>query len=83
MITTARKRPWLTLKLAHPGTHATRIGNSEQGPVAMWAGDGGYEANDVTLPGPRHRLEMFPDGYRYVDTLEQDTPEQDAETLRP
>ena len=59
----------------------------------MWAGDGGYEANDVTLPGPRHRLEMFPDGYRYVDTLEQDTPEQDtpeqdtleqdAETLRP
>ena len=69
--------------LAHLGArpprhHATRMGNSEHGPIAMWAGDGGYEANDVTLPGPRHRLEMFPDGYRYVDTLEQDTPEQDT-----
>ena len=56
--------------------HATRIGNSEQGPIAMWAGDAGYEANDAALPGPRHRLEMFPDGYRYLDTLDTlDTPD--------
>ena len=71
------------LKARPPRHHATRIGNSEQGPIAMWAGDAGYEAHDVTMQGPRHRLEMFPDGYRYVDTLEQDTPEQAAETLRP
>ncbi len=66
-----------------PRHHATRIGNSEQGPIAMWAGDAGYEAHDAALQGSRHRLEMFPDGYRYVDTLEQDTPAQDSETLQP
>ncbi|MCY3849171.1 MAG: NUDIX domain-containing protein [Acidimicrobiaceae bacterium] len=78
------------LKTRTPRHHATRIGNSEQGPVAMWAGDGGYEANDATLGGPRHRLEMFPDGYRYVDTLEEglgpapgQDPAQDSETPRP
>jgi 8-oxo-dGTP pyrophosphatase MutT (NUDIX family) len=48
--------------------HATRIGRSELGPVAMWEGDAGYEATDATVSGPRHRLEMFASGYRYDDS---------------
>lgn len=60
------------LKTRTPRHHATRISNSQKGPVAMWAGDGGYEANDATLGGPRHRLEMFAEGYRYIDTLKED-----------
>jgi 8-oxo-dGTP pyrophosphatase MutT (NUDIX family) len=48
--------------------HATRIGRSELGPVAMWDGDAGYESTDPALPGPRHRLEMFGEGYHYDDT---------------
>lgn len=60
------------LKARPPRHHATRIDDSEHGPVAMWAGDAGYEARDATLSGPRHRLEMFADGYRYLDTLEED-----------
>ncbi len=48
--------------------HETHIGKADGGPVAMWAGDAGYEANDPSIPGARHRLEMYRDGYRYVDT---------------
>lgn len=58
------------LKTRPPRYHATRFANSESGPVAMWAGDAGYDTQDATLKGPRHRLEMFNDGFRYVDTLE-------------
>ena len=47
--------------------HETHIVTTDDGPVAMWAGDAGYEADDPDLPGPRHRLEMFRRGYRYVD----------------
>ena len=67
------------LKDRPPRHHATRIGNSEHGPIAMWAGDAGYEAHDVTLSGPRHRLEMFPEGYRYLDTLEEDQRQDEAQ----
>ena len=48
--------------------HETRIGRSTEGPVAMWAGDAGYDANDPSAEGGRHRLEMFEQGYRYLDT---------------
>lgn len=48
--------------------HETHIGSSDKGPVAMWRGDAGYDANDPSLPGGRHRLEMFREGYRYIDT---------------
>ena len=48
--------------------HETHIGKSDAGPVAMWAGDAGYEANDPSIPGARHRLEMYRDGYRYLDS---------------
>lgn len=67
------------LKDRPPRHHATRIGDSEHGPVAMWAGDAGYEAHDATLSGPRHRLEMFGDGYRYLDTLEEDQSRDEAQ----
>ena len=74
------------LRARMPRHHATRIADSGQGPVAMWAGDGGYDANDATLGGPRHRLEMFGDRYRYVDTLEDglgDESARDSERSRP
>jgi hypothetical protein len=51
-----------------PRHHATRIGRSEAGPVAMWLGDAGYDTTDPTIIGPRHRLEMFAEGYRYDDS---------------
>ena len=34
----------------------------------MWAGDAGYATNDPSAEGGRHRLEMFEQGYRYLDT---------------
>ncbi|MEM7142053.1 MAG: NUDIX hydrolase [Actinomycetota bacterium] len=48
--------------------HATRIGPSDRGPVAMWDGDAGYETTDPSVPGARHRLEMFREGYAYDDS---------------
>jgi len=48
--------------------HATRIGRSDAGPVAMWEGDAGYESTDPSRAGARHRLEMFAEGYRYDDS---------------
>lgn len=47
--------------------HETHIVTTDDGPVAMWAGDAGYEGDDPSRPGPRHRLEMFRRGYRYID----------------
>ncbi|MEQ8840509.1 MAG: NUDIX domain-containing protein [Acidimicrobiales bacterium] len=48
--------------------HATRIGRTDEGPVAMWEGDAGYDAADPTITGPRHRLEMYAEGYHYDDS---------------
>jgi 8-oxo-dGTP pyrophosphatase MutT (NUDIX family) len=36
--------------------------------VALWHGDAGYEVGDAALPGPRHRLVMSNDGWRYERT---------------
>ncbi|MGQ0434411.1 MAG: NUDIX hydrolase [Microthrixaceae bacterium] len=44
--------------------YSTRWGVIDDGAVALWAGDAGYDANDPTVPGPRHRLWMLPDGWR-------------------
>jgi hypothetical protein len=41
------------------------MAEGDQGLVAMWAGDAGYETGDPTAPGPRHRLEMTSTGYRF------------------
>lgn len=43
----------------------TAIAKAEGGGVAMWHGDAGYEAADPDAPGPRHRLWMLKDGWRY------------------
>ncbi len=46
----------------------TRIGRDEDGPVAMWEGDAGYESGDAPAPGPRHRLTMARSGFAYDDS---------------
>jgi len=51
-----------------PRHHATRMGPSDAGPIAMWEGDAGYATTDPSISGPRHRLEMFAEGYRYDDS---------------
>ncbi len=51
-----------------PRHHETHIALTGNGPVAMWEGDSGYETNDATVAGPRHRLEMYESGYVYDDT---------------
>jgi len=48
-----------------PEFFATRISVTDDGPVALWAGDAGYEAADAKAEGPRHRLSMRRSGWRY------------------
>ena len=52
----------------HPRRYETRIGQGEQGPVSLWHGDAGYETGDPGVPGPRHRVEMTPDGYLFDES---------------
>lgn len=52
-----------------PRNYETRIGLGPQGPVSMWHGDAGYETGDPSVAGPRHRLEMAKDGFRYQESL--------------
>lgn len=49
-----------------PEIFETRIGVTDDGPVALYDGDAGYETSDPTLGGGRHRLEMRDDGWRYL-----------------
>jgi hypothetical protein len=48
-----------------PERFSTRISVLESGPVALWHGDAGYDAGDAELEGPRHRLVMSGEGWRY------------------
>jgi 8-oxo-dGTP pyrophosphatase MutT (NUDIX family) len=49
-----------------PDIHVTSIGKLDGGAlVAMWAGDAGYDDGDATRHGPRHRLIMDSDTWRY------------------
>ena len=48
-----------------PERFATRIGSVPGGGVTLWQGDAAYEGGDVSADGPRHRLWMMPDGWRY------------------
>lgn len=41
-----------------PERYQTKIAQSDDGAVALWHGDAGYESADATAPGPRHRLAM-------------------------
>ncbi len=48
-----------------PERFQTAIGRVESGAVAMWHGDAGYEDAAPDRPGPRHRLWMLDEGWRY------------------
>src|SRR5438105_312260 len=53
----ARARP--------PQRFETHIANDGDVMVATWVGDAAYDDGDLDKPGPRHRLSMLPDGWRY------------------
>ena len=46
-------------------TFHPRIHRSAEGAVMLYPGDAGYDANDPTLPGARHRIVATPGGWRY------------------
>jgi 8-oxo-dGTP pyrophosphatase MutT (NUDIX family) len=48
--------------------YVTKIAKSDGGMVAMWEGDAGYDTQDASLPGPRHRLVMTKDGFVFDDS---------------
>ena len=48
-----------------PERFATCIARVDDGAVALWHGDAGYETATPDLPGPRHRLWMVGSGWRY------------------
>jgi 8-oxo-dGTP pyrophosphatase MutT (NUDIX family) len=50
---------------AEPEHFETRIGVTDDGPVAMWHGDAGYDEADVAREGARHRLSMYAGRWRY------------------
>lgn len=45
--------------------YETRWVPVEGGAIALWAGDAGYDHEDGSAPGPRHRLWMLESGWRY------------------
>ena len=48
-----------------PERFQTAIGRAPSGAVAMWHGDAGYADAEPERPGPRHRLWMLDEGWRY------------------
>ena len=48
-----------------PEHFTTRAALTNEGVVAMWHGDAGYETGDPSADGPRHRLWMVDAGWRY------------------
>jgi 8-oxo-dGTP pyrophosphatase MutT (NUDIX family) len=44
---------------------STRICMTDDGPIALWQGDAGYESSDPTLPGARQRLALGDGAWRY------------------
>ena len=48
--------------------YATHIGLDGKVPVSMWHGDAGYDTNDASAPGPRHRLTLHEGGWRFERT---------------
>jgi 8-oxo-dGTP pyrophosphatase MutT (NUDIX family) len=54
-----------TLSARLPEHFATRFAPVDGGAVALYHGDAGYDDADVGRPGPRHRLWMLAEGWRY------------------
>lgn len=52
-------------RATEPERFETRIALVEGGAVALWEGDVGYSAADPQVPGPRHRLWLLEDEWRY------------------
>jgi hypothetical protein len=46
----------------------TKIAGSDEGMVALWQGDAGYDEKDPSRPGPRHRLTMAKRGFQFDDS---------------
>ena len=46
-----------------PIFYRTHMAKTDNGTVAMWEGDAGYDSNDPSLPGSRHRLSMINNVY--------------------
>jgi 8-oxo-dGTP pyrophosphatase MutT (NUDIX family) len=57
-------------------TFRPRIHPLPDGTCILYAGDAGYEAGEVERAGPRHRLWMLPDGWRY-ERIPSDGPADD------
>ncbi len=47
-----------SIRQRYPERFQTVIGLSDEGPVAMWHGDAGYDSANPAEPGPKHRLTM-------------------------
>jgi hypothetical protein len=54
-----------TLGRQSPLTFRPRVCSTADGGCVLYPGDAGYEDGDVERPGPRHRLWVLPDGWRY------------------
>ena len=50
---------------SEPQRFETHIYFPDGVPVAVWHDDVAYDSGDLQHPGPRHRLHMLPDGWRY------------------
>jgi len=48
-----------------PEFFETRISVAEDGPIALWHGDAGYDTSDAQVPGTRHRLAMTRGAWTY------------------
>lgn len=57
VLTTARTR--------EPFRYATKIVGTDEGMVALWDGDAGYETEELSVLGPRHRLVMAEPEWRF------------------
>lgn len=60
------------IALRRPRQYETRVGHSQDGPVAMWSGDAGYVSGDPATPGAKHRLTMSVTGYRFEESGRRD-----------
>jgi 8-oxo-dGTP pyrophosphatase MutT (NUDIX family) len=54
---------------AEPQRFVTHMYFPDGVPVAVWHDDVAYEDGDLGRDGPRHRLAMLPDGWRYEVTV--------------
>jgi 8-oxo-dGTP pyrophosphatase MutT (NUDIX family) len=52
-------------RATEPVRFATRMGRAGDVTVTMWAPDAGYHDGDLDRDGPRHRLLLHPEGWRY------------------